>query len=194
MVDFDILKQVGTTNERLREVLTATKPEKPTKLSKEEQENLDRDIKNRQRIEKLINSRLREHIVFTLRNHHIYSAVDLAWDSAPINKQTVPLVMYAQKRLSLDSCVSELSKLKVSDKFVRKSESGQPTQIDLPKFFETNINLVRSLITRRLSAQSNKYNNLYPFFKYDPRSTTATARLKGDVLSQRMDIMADQYD
>tara|TARA_Y100000004_G_scaffold196480_1_gene266619 strand:+ start:363 stop:2684 length:2322 start_codon:yes stop_codon:yes gene_type:complete len=194
MVDFDILKQVGTTNERLREVLTATKPDKPTKLSKEEQENLDRDIKNRQRIEKLINSRLREHIVFTLRNHHIYSAVDLAWDSAPINKQTVPLVMYAQKRLSLDSCVSELSKLKVSDKFVRKSESGQPTQIDLPKFFETNINLVRSLITRRLSAQSNKYNNLYPFFKYDPRSTTATARLKGDVLSQRMDIMADQYD
>ena len=194
MVDFDILKQVGTTNERLREVLTATKPEKPTKLSKEEQENLDRDIKNRQIIEKLINSRLREHIVFTLRNHHIYSAVDLAWDSAPINKQTVPLVMYAQKRLSLDSCVSELSKLKVSDKFVRKSESGQPTQIDLPKFFETNINLVRSLITRRLSAQSNKYNNLYPFFKYDPRSTTATARLKGDVLSQRMDIMADQYD
>mgnify|MGYP003148600870 CR=1 FL=1 len=194
MVDFDILKQVGTTNERLREVLTATKPEKPTKLSKEEQENLDRDIKNRQRIEKLINSRLREHIVFTLRNHHIYSAVDLAWDSAPINKQTVPLVMYAQKRLSLESCVSELSKLKVSDKFVRKSESGQPTQIDLPKFFETNINLVRSLITRRLSAQSNKYNNLYPFFKYDPRSTTATARLKGDVLSQRMDIMADQYD
>ena len=194
MVDLDILKQAGTTNERLRDVLTSVRPDDFKQLSKDKQKKIDKDISNRERIEKLINSRLREHIVFTLRNHHIYSAVDLAWDAAPINKQTIPLVMYAQKRLSLDSCVSELDKLKVTDKFVRKSESGQPTQIDLPKFFETNINLVRSLITRRLSAQSNKYNNLYPFFKYDPRSTTPTAKLKGDVLSQRMDIMADQYD
>lgn len=194
MVDLDILKQAGTTNERLRDVLTSVRPDDFKQLSKDKQKKIDRDISNRDRIEKLINSRLREHIVFTLRNHHIYSAVDLAWDAAPINKQTIPLVMYAQKRLSLDSCVSELDKLKVTDKFVRKSESGQPAQIDLPKFFETNINLVRSIITRRLSAQSNKYNNLYPFFKYDPRSTTPTAKLKGDVLSQRMDIMADQYD
>lgn len=194
MVDFDILKQAGTTNERLREVLTAGKPENYKKLTEDEQKKIDKDMMCRDRIEKLINSRLHEHIVFTLRNHHVYSAVDLAWDSAPINKQTIPLIMYAQKRLSLDGCVTELSKLKVMDKFVRKSESGQPTQIDLPKFFETNINLVRSLVTRRLSAQSNKYNNLYPFFKYDSRSTTPTARVKGDVLSQRMDIMADQYD
>jgi len=194
MVDLDILKQAGTTNERLREVLTSVRPADYKKLTKEEQGKIDRDTKNRDKIEKLINSRLREHIVFTLRNHHIYSAVDLAWDAAPISKQTIPLIMYAQKRLSLDSCVSELDKLKVTDKFVRKSEAGQPTEIDLPKFFETNINLVRSLITRRLSAQSNKYNNLYPFFKYSPRSTTPTAKLKGDVLSQRIDIMADQYD
>lgn len=194
MVDFDILKQAGTTNERLREILTASMPDKSKKTPKDKKAKIERDVKHREKIEKLINSRLKEHIVFTMRNHHIYSSVDLAWDSAPINKQTIPLIMYAQKRLSLDSCVTELSKLKVSDKFVRKSESGQPTGIDLPKFFETNINLVRSLITRRLSAQANKYNNLYPFFKYDPRATTATARLKGDVLSQRMDIMADQYD
>ena len=194
MVDLEILKQAGTTNERLREVLTAVRPDKPDKVSKAQKTKVERDVKNRERIEKLTNSRLHEHIIFTLRNHHIYSAVDLAWDSAPVTKQTIPLIMYAQKRLSLDSCVTELSKLKVSDKFVRKSESGKPEHIDLPKFFETNINLVRSLITRRLSAQANKYNNLYPFFKYDSRSTTPTARLKGDVLSQRMDIMADQYD
>lgn len=194
MVDLDILKQAGTTNERLREILTAVKPDKPAKIPKEKKAKIARDVKYREKIEKLINSRLHEHIVFTLRNHHIYSAVDLAWDSAPVTKQTIPLIMYAQKRLSLDSCVTELSKLKVSDRFVRKSESGKPEHIDLPKFFETNVNLVRSLITRRLSAQANKYNNLYPFFKYDSRSTTPTARLKGDVLSQRMDIMADQYD
>ena len=138
MVDFDILKQSGTTNERLREVLTAVKPDKPSKLSKEEKDKIDKDIMCREKIEKLINSRLHEHIVFTLRNHHIYSAVDLAWDSAPVTKQTIPLIMYAQKRLSLDNCVTELSKLKVTDKFVRKSESGKPEHIDLPKFFETN--------------------------------------------------------
>ena len=115
MVDLDILKQAGTTNERLRDVLTSVRPDDFKQLSKDKQKKIDKDISNRERIEKLINSRLREHIVFTLRNHHIYSAVDLAWDAAPINKQTIPLVMYAQKRLSLDSCVSELDKLKVTD-------------------------------------------------------------------------------
>lgn len=194
MIDFDILKQAGTTNQRLREVLSATKPEGYKELPEEERDKIDRNTKHREKIEKLINSRLHEHIVFTLRNHHLFSAVDLAWDSVPINKQTIPLIMYAQKRLNINSCIAELDKLKVTDKYVRKSESGKPELIDLPKFFETHINLVRSIVTRRLAAQASKYANMYPFFKYEARSTTPTARLKGDVLSQRMDIMADQYD
>jgi len=196
MIDFDILKEHGTTNERLREVMSAKLPSKVVldKMAKADVKALEKDIEKRESFEKLIASRITEAITFSLRNHHLYSSVDLAWDSSPLNSKIIPLVMYAQKRISVSSCVKELDKLKVTDKYVKRGAAGQPDEIDLPKFFEVNINLVRSFVTRRLAAQVNKYNNLYPFFKYDPRSTSTAGKLRADALSQRVEIMSDQYD
>jgi len=196
MIDFDVLKAHGTTNERLREIFKAKLPGNTVlaKMSKDEVKALEKDIERREKAEDLIASRITEHITFSLRNHHLYSSVDLAWDSSPINSRNIPLIMYAQKRINVDACVKELDKLKVADKYVKRDAAGQPTEIDLPKFFEVNINLVRSFVTRRLAAQVNKYNGLYPFFKYHPRGTSAAGKLRADVLSQRVDIMADQYD
>lgn len=196
MIDFDILKEHGTTNERLREVLSAKLPSKVAldKMPKPDVKALKKDIAKREDIEKLIASRITEAITFSLRNHHLYSSVDLAWDSSPLNTRIIPLIMYAQKRINVSSCIKELDKLKITDKYVKRGAAGQPDEIDLPKFFEVNINLVRSFITRRLAAQVNKYNNLYPFFKYDPRSTSTTGKLRADALSQRVEIMSDQYD
>jgi len=195
MIDFDILKEHGTTNERLREVLSAKLPAKTVldKMPKADVKALQKDIDKREEMEKIIASRITEAITFSLRNHHLYSSVDLAWDSTPLNNRVIPLVMYAQKRINVASCVKELDKLKISDKYVKRGAAGQPDEIDLPKFFEVNINLVRSFVTRRLAAQVNKYNNLYPFFKYDPRSTSTAGKLRADALSQRVEIMADQY-
>ena len=195
MIDFDILKEHGTTNERLRDVLSAKLPAKTVldKMPKADVKALQKDIDKREEMEKIIASRITEAITFSLRNHHLYSSVDLAWDSTPLNNRVIPLVMYAQKRINVASCVKELDKLKISDKYVKRGAAGQPDEIDLPKFFEVNINLVRSFVTRRLAAQVNKYNNLYPFFKYDPRSTSTAGKLRADALSQRVEIMADQY-
>ena len=186
MIDYEILKEAGTTNERLRQVLTNKEPE-------------SKDGKIRQKIEDLVGSRISEHVTYSLRNHHLYSAVDLAWDSSPINKTTLPLVMYAQKRIDAKACIRELEKTSSTSgssigKYLKRDESGKVTDIDLPKFFEVNVNLVRSFVTRRLAAQVNKYNNLYPFFKYESRTTGQIGKLRADALSQRMDIMADQYD
>ena len=196
MIDFDVLKAHGTTNERLRELFTAKLPGKEVldKMPKEDVKALEKDIDRREKAEDLIASRITEHITFSLRNHHLYSSVDLAWDSSPINSRNIPLIMYAQKRINVESCAKELSKLKITDKYIKRDAAGKPTEIDLPKFFEVNINLVRSFVTRRLAAQVNKYNNLYPFFKYQPRGTSPAGKLRADVLSQRVDIMADQYD
>ena len=51
MIDFDILKQAGTTNQRLREVLSSTKPEGYKELPKEERDKIDRDTKHREKME-----------------------------------------------------------------------------------------------------------------------------------------------
>jgi hypothetical protein len=181
MIDFDILKEAGTTNERLRKILTCTDTENP-------------DHKIREKIEDMVSSRMTEHVTYSLRNHQLYSAVDMAWDSSPINKTTMPLVLYAQKRIDMKSCAKALEGVKSLEQYAKRDESGKIVDIDLPKFFEVNVNLVRSFVTRRLAAQVNKYNNLYPFFKYESRTTGPVGKLRADALSQRMDIMADQFD
>jgi len=192
-VDFDILKEAGTTNERLRQFFTTRSTDEEDAVG-EEKKRIKIDLQKLETVQDMIGSRMNEHIMFSLKNHHLYSSVDLAWDSAPINKSTIPLIMYAQKRINVSDCASELENLGCSHGYVKRDESGKIMDVDLPKFFETNINLVRSLITRRLAAQSNKYVNLWPFFKYESRTTGMAGKLRADVLSQRMDIMADQYN
>lgn len=198
MVDLEILEEAGGTHERLRSFFEAKLPESPKALAKLEPDTrrrIERDIRLREKLEVKLSSILNEGIQFNLANAQLYSAVDLAWDSSPINKRIMPLMLYAQGRIDMKLCGDALSSLPDSDQFVRKDAQGSVVGIDLPKFTEVNINLVRSVITRRVAAQCNKYNNLWPFFKYEARNATSmVGKLRADMVSQRMDIMADQYD
>lgn len=197
MVDLAVLDAMGSTQDRLREIFTATPPPTPAEremLPKEEVDRLEQNCKLRDEFEKDINRRFSENINYALQNYQMYSAVDVAWDAPPINKETYPLLLYAQGRLDLGKCAKTLKDLPCVDKYTTKDEKGNIVSIDLPKFFEVNFNLVRSVITRRLAAQANKYNGLYPYYKYEPRSTSLVGKLRADVLSQVMDIMVDQFD
>ncbi len=169
----------------------------PTTLagwSEEKKKAMEKDVALRKKFETRIASWLSEHVIYTLRNHRHYGSVDLAWDSTPINKHILPLMLYAQGRVDIAACAKALADVPNGNKYVHKNDSGQATHIDLPKFSEVEFNLIRSVITRRVAAQSNKYNGLWPFFKYESRKQTQVSKLRADLLSQRMDIMADQYD
>jgi hypothetical protein len=197
MVDLDVLEAMGSTQERLRQIFTAQPP--PTDAEKallpeEACDRLEKDIKLRDRFESDINRRFSEQINYALQNYQMYSAVDVAWDAAPINKETYPLLLYAQGRLDLGKCGKQLKDLPCVDKYTTKDAQGNIVGVNLPKFFEVNFNLVRSVITRRLAAQANKYMALYPYYKYEPRSTSQVGKLRADVLSQVMDIQTDQFD
>jgi len=197
MPSLKILKQMGSTDDVLRQIFTA-KPvsvETSPSLSGDEATHLNGLVKIREKWEQKIQSRLTQHMDFSLKNHHIYSAVDVAWDSPPVTKNLVPLLLYAQGRLDQKQCVKSLESCLGKEgcaKFVKRDAKGEGI-IDIPKFVETHMNLVRSFVTRRLAAQSAKYSNLYPFYKYEPRSTQPDDKLKADVLSQRVDQMADDY-
>jgi len=195
MIDFDILNSYGSTNERLRELFTLRTNEDPA-IDRESEEGKKRvrDHETRERFRKELRSRLQEHVSFSLSNHQLYSAVDLAWDSSPVSKETVPLMLYAQNKIDISSCSSKLKGLRCAEPYLYTDDKGEVTGIDLPKFFEVNINLIRSIITRRLAAQSNKYSNLYPFYKYESRSTGVVGKLRADVTSQIVDVICDQYD
>lgn len=176
MIDFQAAKELGLTNQRLREYFQ----------SKQGDECYDK----KERLLDVASSRINERIDASWEDYHIYSAIDLAWDSSPVNKYTIPLMLYAQGRVSVD-IATDLEKRPETSKYVQRTEHGK--QINLPKFFETNVNLLRSVITRRLAAQSAKYNSLYPFFKFHPRVQTQKGRFLAEALSERVDIIADQY-
>lgn len=194
MISLEALASVGTTNATLRDIFTAKPVAADAPLTEEERKKANLRCEIRKRFEDRINNRLMEHINFSLKNYQFYSAVDLAWEPPPLAREIHPLVLYAQNRIDLGACAAQLEALKCADQFVKKDEKGKITGINLPKFFDVSINLVRSMITRRLAAQSNKYNNLFPYFKYESRSTSQVGKLRADMMSQRADIMADQFD
>lgn len=194
-IDYEILEQYGTTDERLRKFFTAKLPSagKLAEMQPKDRKALEKDVSNRDDFQKMISGWLQEHIVFSLGNHSKYSAVDMAWDSLPINSSIIPLMQYAQGRLDLASVQKSLDKIPNGDKFARRDAAGNVIGVDLPKLTEVNINLIRSVITRRVASQAVKYNKQWPYFKYESRSQTETGRLKADLVSQRVEIMSDQY-
>lgn len=197
MVDLDVLDQYGSTQDRLQQIFTATPKSTPAEremIPEEVLKRMDGDVKIKEDFEKEINKRFSEQINFTLRNSQMYGAVDLAWDAPPINKANYPLLLYAQGRLDLGRCAKSLDGLPDRDKYVTKKPDGTITGINLPKFFEVSYNVVRSVISRRLAAQTNKYRALFPYYKFEPRSTSQVAKLRADVVSQVVDIMADAYN
>jgi len=136
-----------------------------------------------------------ESVDFACRNSRHYQAVDLAWDSTPILKQNIPLLLYAQGKIDLKRCSQYLADIdkKYVNKFAKTDDKNNVIAFDVPRLFESTINLVRSFLTRRVSAQSARFSNFYPYFKYDPRGVKVTDKLKSDVLSQRIDIMVEQF-
>lgn len=212
MIDFAILNSMGTTNARLREIFekkVIPQPEgeppspPPDDASAETKasymqwcrywQNV-KDIKVAALFTTEIQGRLNESIQWGLRNYKLYAAVDLAWDTPTISKETLPLQLYAQGKIDLEACQTELSALPIGKQYVRRNEQGKATAIDLPKFIDVSVNLVRSMLTRRHAAQANKYNNLYPYYKYESRSTGLVGKLRADVMSQQAEIIVDGFD
>ena len=191
-LNYSILEEAGVDEESLRRVFTA-EPRSNLETDEEKLEN-DRLVVVRKRFERLIESRITEQIAFTLRNYHFYSAVDLAWDSSPINKATVPLVLYAKKKISAKKCAEMLDDASCGEEYVLRDGANRAVDVTLPKLSEVKTNLIRSIVTRRVAAQANRFNNLWPFFKYEARHRNAATDLKSDLVNQRMDVMADQFN
>src|SRR5262245_44615700 len=101
MIDYDVLASVGTTNKRWQEICTAQSPKDYADLPEERQKEIDRDIDIRRKIENELRDKINECISWGLQNYMIYGAADLAWDSAPINKQIYPLMLYAQGKINV---------------------------------------------------------------------------------------------
>lgn len=208
MIDFDVLAQFNTTNDRLRQVFTAdaTKEQKPQKgESKDDKSDrakynrqLMADIKTRTVFQQLFQSRLYEQIFLNLRSCSMYAAVDLMWDTPVITQEVLPLLMYAQGKISVDAAKAALQGIGANNavsKYIKKVGEGPAAKetVDLPRFVDSHFNLGRSLIARRHAAQKNRLNSLWPYYYYEARNTSTVGKCRADVMSQVAEIMVDQF-
>ena len=166
--------------------------ETANKEEKEAFEHWEKDNATRERFETEFRDIINEGVAWGIKNYQFYAAVDLAWDTPAVSKVMLPLLMYAQSKITLSACASELKTLNKAG-LITSDKEGKPTGVDMPKFVETSINMVRSYVTRRHAAQSVKYSNLYPYYKYESRSTGLAGKLKADVMSQEAEIQVDGF-
>ena len=217
MVLKDVMDFMGSTNARLREVCTTLAVDKSKPLSGEPEDwrrvpkaereelrkefaerrkNLEADYRIRELLQNDIQRHLEEGMTNNLRNYKIYAAVDMAMDSSPINKFTMPLMMYAQGKINVQECATQLRQSGCPDTAIQRENnqpSGKVIGIDMPRFVDFSMNLVKSTVRRRVAAQTNKYSNQWPYLKCEPRGSDQLTRLRADATSTLMDIMVDDY-
>lgn len=181
MIDLAILKRLGSTTESFRELFTAQPGSKLHDLRKKWEERIE--------------SRIQEGVVFNLANYQFYASADLAWDSNLITKTLVPLQAYAQGKITFSALKEQVKDLSAETRaqFLQYDDKGEATGINIPEFHKVVVNLVRSFITRRTAVLATRYTKLQPMFKFEPLSTSFVAKLRGDVLSQRVEMIANAY-
>ena len=193
MIDFAILNKFGTSDATLKKIFTATELDEDQAKTRTEDELKDhsRHLATKKFFEERIRNRMQEGITRSMKTYKRYAAADIAWDGAPIQKDLMPLLKYAQGQMDKVELTPEFIGGGDEKRYV-DDENGQKT-LNPAKFVQVNANLVRHFITRRLASQSNKFTNLSPFYAYDSRSTDQVGKLRADAVSQRMEIMADEY-
>lgn len=184
LIDFDILKQYGTDNHAIRRLFTAKEGDKLHKF--------------RTAWEEKIQDRIDDGIRSTFQVYPIYAAADMAWDGPIITRHVVPLIQYAQGKIGFERACSYIEDSEISEELKEKfceldPKTREIKSIDMGGFVEIAVNMGRSFVQRRHAAQVARRLAYYPFFKYDPRSTSYVAKLRGDVLSQTIEVIVDQF-
>lgn len=201
----EVLEHFGCDQVRLRKIFTTDVPyDQPQDLTLDVNVNeipqppksdgeINRRFRNR------IRSRTLDGISTNLRAARPNQAVDLALDAPPIQRHTIPLMMWAQGKLTLQTAYTNLcgtAGTAQADKFFRKEtlENKEVLRLNENRITDVVIDLAKSYMTRMHGGLDALWSNLWPLMKFDPRGTDDVAQLRADALTQRVDIIADQYN
>lgn len=185
LIDYDVLEKFGTTNAAIKALFTSDCES-------------DKELHaKRKKWEERIQARTQEGALWGLKNHQFYQAADLAWDSNIITKELIPLSLYAQGKITVQALADQLKDLSAETRaqFIKEDQqTRKPVAVDIPAFHKVVVSLTRALITKRVASLSARYVKQFPFYEYEPLGTSFVAKLRGDVLSQRIEMMTNQYD
>ena len=205
----EILLKKGCSPERLREIFTASlAPETPAQVSMDRIEPPRTPKTNgeiRRRFESKIRSRIIDGIGNNLKMSRPNQAVDMAWDAPPIQRETIPLLLWAAGKIKIEGpgglfnslCgtgVDPVTAKANAEKWFTKTGDKDTVKLNVTRITDISIDLLKSYVTRRHAAMDALWSNLWPLLKYSPRGTDDVSQLRGDALTQRVDIMSDAYN
>lgn len=178
MIDLDILKDHGYTQAVMKSAFTAKKPSDKIKKLTDKMRN-----------------RIQEGVSRSLRDHKLYYSLDLAWN-APL-RQISPTLLHSLMNKESDdkSVASALESWGVSHLVEdHVSAKGETTKaLNLPRFYQIFVPLVKAYVTIRWARIFND-RNLVPLFKFEPQKSTQENRVKGEVVTDRVQLISQQYD
>lgn len=195
MVDFRVLKAYGSSSNDWKELFTCDHKPKDG-ASDAEKECCELKAKRKADLTQMLIDRAMAGAVRSLETAHVIQACDIAYRGNMLTGAIVPLLHYAQGRIGEEECVKQLSS-SGCDQFVIKDgddkDGTTKLRINSGKFTELSVGLVRSVVNRRRDAQANLFRSLRPLFRYQPRGGSEADALVADLLTQRVDIMSDQF-
>lgn len=186
MISLELLKQHGLTDDALRGWFAGD-----PKLWAESTD----DEKKRSALQRRIRSRTEEGMARNWEDYRTFAALDKAWDQ-PFYQITPTILANfidsdpnnADVQKQLDSW--GLSHL-ISDEVDPKT--NKPVKkLNLPVFFKIFVPLVRAYVTIRWAKIMNDRRQT-PFFKYEPFKQTTPLRLKCEAITDRINIISEQY-
>lgn len=204
MITKEILRDHGCTAEDWRKKL-----EFPTAIGSSfldpEQEKPKTEDERITRLRRRIRSRVEAGRNYNFANYRLYHALDIIW-TTPFRQVNPTLLLDVIKRYEgrTDSpqTTEEINKalkslgLDASNMFIegdKDPKTGQPTQIlNVPVFLSVTIPLVQAYLQIRRAKLFND-RNIRPFLKIESLINSAPDRTRCEVLTSRIQTMADQY-
>lgn len=190
MIDLEILAEYGLTHENLKKWFDED-PKSFGALPKAQQESITK-------LREHFRNRIRNGRDWNLTRHTVYHALDLAWDT-PFRQITPTLLQSLGMDVVDEKGVIE-SKLKswgidptlvISEVPDPKSKGKSIKRVNVSNFSQIFVSLVRSYGTIRWAKIIND-RRLVPFFKYEPAIDTKQNRLRCDIVTNRIEVMARQ--
>jgi hypothetical protein len=146
-----------------------------------------------------IRSRIQEGMNRNFMDYRIYHALDLAWETPFRQVSSTLLAYFIEKGDTMDDKVAEkvaadlgLTHMLEQELDVRTGKPTGKSTFNLPMFFNIFVPLVRAYVTIRWARIMND-RRLSPFFEYVPVKATAVNRLKCGAITDRVQLISNQY-
>lgn len=200
MIDLKVLEQRGITPQSLEAALKGDPLGKaPERALIKPGIDLAPEQKDREmRVQSLINrirSRIQEGMTRNLADFRTYYALDILWDTPFRQINPTLLQTFLESDPNDEKVYKAFQDWGLTNWIEEKKDpkTGKAVKsLNLPVFVNVIVPLVKAYVTIRWAKIMND-RRLTPFFKYEPVKLTGELTLKCDVLTDRVQVMAEQY-